>query len=81
MDDELGPRFECDSCNLSFYVVADNDVEIMDHGLQIHYCPRCGNPGVQCEIGKPATPPEPPTSSSDVLDLMKALKASLKQRA
>lgn len=41
-EDELGERFDCDACGLAFWVVANNDAEIMFEGLKIEFCPRCG---------------------------------------
>lgn len=41
---ELGGRSECLSCGLVFWVVANNDIEIVESGLQIDFCPRCGEP-------------------------------------
>ena len=41
-DPELGVRYECDSCDLSFYVVANNDRWIQGGHPIVVYCPRCG---------------------------------------
>ena len=41
-DDELGERSDCDACGLAFWVIANNDAEIMAEGLKIEFCPRCG---------------------------------------
>jgi ribosomal protein S27AE len=41
-EDELGERSDCDACGLAFWVVANNDAEIMLEGLKVEFCPRCG---------------------------------------
>lgn len=47
MDDELGPTFVCDECDLHFHVIADNDHQIMQGEPFVLYCPRCGSDDIE----------------------------------
>lgn len=41
-EDIENPPNECDTCGLSFVVVASNDYYISQGDSFINYCPRCG---------------------------------------
>lgn len=40
--DNDGPSTECLECGLRFWVIANNDAEIMQGEPFVLYCPRCG---------------------------------------